>query len=322
MAVGEYPAILGHEGAGIIRRVGSAVQNKNLKEGQNVLLSFHTCRKCVHCQAGKLGNCPEMTPSNFAGTRLSDGTAPARLIDGRPARGQFFGQSSFSNLSIVPEECVIPCDLPEESLALLAPLGCGYNTGAGTVINVLKPEKWTRLAVFGVGAVGIAALLAAKAVGVETLIAVDLVESKLDNAISFGARHTINTSKQQNLVTALQAIGVDQIIDTTGVSSLIEMGIKALNHAGTFALVGLPRPEAPIQIDPLETMLACKTITGVIEGRSDPLTFLPRLIELFKEGKFPVDKLGKIYPATSIEDALRDLKRGLVSAAQRCASRH
>ncbi|OAP54228.1 hypothetical protein AYL99_11329 [Fonsecaea erecta] len=309
---GEYPAILGHEGAGIIRRVGSAVKNKALKEGQNVLLSFHTCQKCVFCQAGNWGTCPQMTPCNFTGTRLSDGSAPARLVDGRPARGQFFGHSSFSKMSIVPEDCIVPCDVAEETLALLAPLGCGYQTGAGTVLNALEPEKWTKFAVFGVGAVGVAAMLAAKAQGVETLIAVDILQNKLDMAAGFGATHLINTSEEQDLVSALQSIGVDQIIDTTGVSSLIEQGIKALNHAGTIALVGLPRPDAPIQVDPLDIMLSCKKIIGVIEGQCNPPQFLPRLIDLFQQGKFPVDKLGKIYPASSMDEALQDLKRGSV----------
>ncbi len=243
--VGEYPAILGHEGAGIIRRVGSAVKNKNLKEGQTVLLSFHACGECFYCKAGNSGKCPQMTLNNFTGTRLSDGTTPAKLMDGRPARGQFFGHSSFSKMSIVREECVIPCDLPEESLALLAPLGCGYQTGAGTVLNVLRPAKWEKFAILGIGAVGVAAMLGAKAEGVETLIAVDMLQSKLDVATSFGASHTINTTEEQDLTAALQAIGVDKIIDTTGVSALIEQGIKALNHAGTFALVGLPRSDAP-----------------------------------------------------------------------------
>ncbi|OQV09147.1 Alcohol dehydrogenase GroES-like domain-containing protein [Cladophialophora immunda] len=310
--VGDYPAILGHEGAGIVRRVGSAVKNKQLKEGQNVLLSFHTCRNCVYCKAGNWGTCPQMTACNFTGTRLSDGSAPARLVDGRPARGQFFGHSSFSKMSIVPEDCVVPCDLPEDTLALLAPLGCGYQTGAGTVLNALKPAKWTKFAVFGVGAVGVAAMLAAKAEGVETLIAVDILQSKLDMAAGFGATHLINTSEVQDLVSALKNIGVDQIIDTTGVSSLIEQGIKALSHAGTLALVGLPRPDAPIQVDPLDIMLSCKNIIGVIEGRCNPPEFLPQLIELFKQGRFPVDKLGKVYPASSIDSALKDLKRGSV----------
>lgn len=175
-------------------------------------------------------------------------------------------------MSIVPEECVVPCDLPLDELALLAPLGCGYQTGAGTVLNALKPTKHTKFAVLGVGAVGVAAMLAAKAEGAETLIAVDMLKSKLDMAVSFGATHTINTSEEHDLVSALQKIGVDQIIDTTGVSSVIEQGIKALNHAGTLALVGLPRPDAPIQVDPLDVMLACKNIIGVIEGRCNPST--------------------------------------------------
>lgn len=278
MPMGDFPAVLGHEGVGIVRRVGSAVQDKRIKEGGSVLLSFNSCRDCVHCKSGDMGTCLHMTAINFPGTRRSDGSNPARLADGRPARGQFFGQSSFSKMSIVHENSVVPCDLPASELAMLAPLGCGYQTGAGTVLNALKPTKATKLAVFGTGAVGLAALLAAKAEGVETIIAVDMMNSKLEMSTSLGATHTINTVEQKDLVAALQAVGgVDQIVDTTGVSSLIAQGIKALNHAGTLALVGVPRPDCPIEVDPLDLFLSCKSLIAVIEGRCDPAKASPDL---------------------------------------------
>jgi Zn-dependent alcohol dehydrogenase len=153
----------------------------------------------------------------------------------------------------------------------MAPLGCGYQTGAGTILNVLKPTPTTKLAIFGMGAVGFAALLAAKSLGVQEIIAVDILESKLELAQSLGATKVIDTAKDSDLSAAFAALGgADQIIETTGVAKLIVQGVKLLGHAGKMALVGVPRPGTPIEIDPLEFLLSCKTLIGVIEGQCNP----------------------------------------------------
>jgi len=279
MPVGEFPAILGHEGAGIVRRVGKNVKNKDIQAGQPVLLSFNSCRSCAHCKSGIRGNCPHMTTLNFTGTRPSDSSNPAHLLDGRPARGQFFGQSSLSKLAIVHENSVVLCHLAEDTLAMMAPLGCGYQTGAGTILNVLKPTNTTRLAIFGMGAVGFAALLAAKSLGVQHITAVDVLENKLKLAQSLGATEIINTSKYNDMNAAFVTVeGVDQIIETTGVAKLISQGVRALGHAGKLALVGVPRPDSLIEVDPLEFLLSCKTLVGVIEGQCNPsiVSAIPR----------------------------------------------
>ncbi|KAF2671834.1 NAD(P)-binding protein [Microthyrium microscopicum] len=313
MPVGGFPAVLGHEGAGVIRMVGKSVKNKSLEKGKLVLLSFNSCQKCSSCVSGLPGNCPSSTEINFAGTRKSDGSHPAKLLDGTGARGQFFGQSSFSKLAVVHENSVVPCDVSEESLAMMAPLGCGYQTGAGTVLNVLKPTPTTRLAVFGMGAVGCAALLAAKSLGVTHIIAVDILPGKLEFARSLGATETINTGDVDDICAAFAAIGgVEHIIETTGISKLIAQGIKALSHAGKMALVGVPRPDMPIDIDPLNFLMSTKTLVGVIEGQCNPPETLPQLIQLYQQGHFPIDKLGKVYDVQNIEQALEDLKAGTV----------
>ena len=286
MPVGKYPAILGHEGIGTIREIGAAVKDKSLQIGDHVILSFQSCRKCSHCKAGNMGVCPGMTDVNFTGVRLSDGTAPASLPDGTPARGQFFGQSSFSKLSIVAENSVVKCPaMTGLDLAPMSPLGCGYFTGAGTVFNVLKPRNSESIAIFGLGGVGLAALMAAKSIGMSSIVAVDVVDSKLDISTSLGATCTINSKTISDVAAAVKAVvpgGVDYIVDTTGLPKVLEAGIKALGHGGTLALVGVPRPGQIVSFDPLELLLACKRIVGVIEAASDPQKVSPTFDRFIK----------------------------------------
>lgn len=279
--VGDYPAVLGHEGAGIVRRVGSGVKDKSLQEGDLVFLSFSSCQteSCAPCSEGRNGFCNKMTPINFAGARgLSAAESPISFPGGKgPIRGQFFGQSSMSKLAVVDERSVVKSPstsgITIEDMAVLAPLGCGYLTGAGTVFNVLKPKPTSRFAVFGMGAVGLAALMAARALGVENVIAVDIVDAKLELAKSLGASHTLNTKGVSDLAQGLLDMfpgGVDCIIDTTGVVPLLEAAVKALGHEGTLAIVGVARAGSSLTIDPLALMMDCKRIVGVIEGCAKP----------------------------------------------------
>lgn len=276
--VGDYPAVLGHEGAGIVRRIGKSVKGNSLKEGDLVFLSFTTCDNCRPCQEGRKGFCRNFTALNFAGVRgISAADSPISSPEGQPIRGQFFGQSSMSKLAIVPETSVVKCPasagIMEAELAPLAPLGCGYLTGAGTVLNVLQPKPADRLVVLGMGAVGLAAMMAARALGVETVVAVDIVDTKLELATSLGATHTLNTRHTADLAGGLHEIfpeGVDQIIDTTGVVPLLQSSVEALGHAGTLVIVGVAPGGASLNIEPLEFMINCKRIIGAIEGSANP----------------------------------------------------
>ncbi|OPB39093.1 hypothetical protein A0O28_0047980 [Trichoderma guizhouense] len=169
--------------------------------------------------------------------------------------------------------------------------------------------------IVGMGAVGFAALMAARALGVAQIIAVDIVDEKLQIATSLGATHTINSSAFQDINEGLRSIfpdGVDMIIEATGIAILAEASVKALAHGGTLALVGALPPEADLKINGLDVLTSCKKIVGVIEGSSNPHEMIPRLVELYKQGKFPVDKLSKVYPAEQLDQALEDLKTGKV----------
>lgn len=275
MPIGDYPVVLGHEGLGVVRWIGSAVADKSLTLGDTVILSFHTCQNCKSCKASQCGGCPDMTNINFLSTaRKGPGQkSPISLPDGRSVHGQFFGQSSLSKLAVVTEKCLIKLDAHPEELKYLAPMGCGYLTGAATVINVLQPQAEDSVVVLGLGAVGCAAILAAKALGVKHIVALDILDTKLNLAFSLGATNTVNTSTQPDLEGSLRAIlpnGADKIIDTTGSAGLLETAIQCLGHGGTLALVGVPPANATLNINALDLLLSCKRVTGVIEGLCDP----------------------------------------------------
>lgn len=275
MPVGRYPAVLGHEGVGTVLYVGSDVRNKSIAPGDTVLLSFHACAECKTCLDGRWGACPTSKEINFVkhARRGPGAKSPISLPDGTEVHGQFFGQSSLSKVAVVTEKSVVKVDASADELPHLAPLACGYLTGAGTVLNVLKPQPGDSVAVLGVGAVGLAALLAAKTLGAGQIVAVDIRESKLQAASSLGATHTINTAHAPDLESALRHVlpgGVDRIIDTTGVAKLLEASVRALAHDGVLALVGIPPPTASLQLNPLEFLVGSKRMVGVVEGDANP----------------------------------------------------
>lgn len=261
-----------------MRRVGSGVKDKTLAEGDQVFLSFTTCERCHSCQEGRLGFCRQFMPLNFAGVRgISAADSPISTKDGRPIRGQFFGQSSMGKLAIVPEASIVKSpaglEITDADMGFLSPLGCGYLTGAGTVMNILKPRPSDSLVVLGMGAVGLSAMLVARAQGVKNIVAVDIVDAKLELATSLGASHILNTKTTPDLAQGLREMfseGVDHVIDTTGVAPLLESSVKALGHEGTLVIVGVARAGSALNIDPLDLMVNCKRVVGAIEGSSNP----------------------------------------------------
>ncbi|KAL4908532.1 hypothetical protein BDW74DRAFT_175214 [Aspergillus multicolor] len=320
MPVGSFPAVLGHEGCGTIRALGSNMANKSLAPGDQVFLSFRTCTACAPCLAGQGGACVQSQELSFLRARLdASKPSPISLTDGTPVHGQFFGQSSFSKMAVVSERSVVKCDLPIEDAELgpLAPMGCGYLTGAGTVVNVLKPRIESSMVILGMGAVGIAALLGARALGVTNIVAVDIVDEKLELAMELGAAHVVNTLKDEDadLAAAVRRYlpsGADFIIDTTGVGKVLQAALGALGIGGTFTLIGAMPPDTELKVNALDILTGCKKIIGVIEAWSDPQQIVPLLVQWYKEGKFPIDRIVKIYPATEMNRALEDLKAGKV----------
>lgn len=302
------PGILGHEGAGIIDEVGDNVTN--LTKGDHVVLSFASCHQCDHCLEGHPFVCEEFNLLNFGG-KLSDQHTPYTLND--QSLSVFFGQSSFSEYVNVKAENIVKVDAdPTVDLALLGPLGCGIQTGAGTVINHLQPKAGESIIIFGTGAVGLSAIMAAKAVGATPIIAIDIHDHRLKLAKELGATHIIN-SQQIALAPAITEIvgkGASFAVETTGVPIVVKDAVASIKPLGKVAIVGFTGDVTfNIQND---IMAEGKTLVGVIEGDSVPQTFIPKLIKLYKQGLFPFDRLIKFYPLSEINQAFADSASGKV----------
>ncbi|KAF2494653.1 zinc-binding alcohol dehydrogenase [Lophium mytilinum] len=309
------PYILGHEGAGTILEVGSDLTSK-LSPGDFVLLSFNHCGACNSCSSAHPAYCQNFIPYNMGGRRLTDGTffyTTQDETDPSHVLGGFFGQSSFASHAIVQENSIIK--VPKDTnLALLAPLGCGIQTGAGCVINTLDVKKGSSIAIFGAGAVGLSALIAAKNIGASPIIAVDLVESRLDLAKELGATHVFK-GDDKNLAEEIRKLttttgGVQYAIDATGVVPVIEMMIDVLGILGKAATVGVTGMNKKIAVDATNLMTQGKTYVGCTEGDSNPPEFIPYLVGEIAEGRFPLEKLVKTYPVADYQTALEDMRSG------------
>lgn len=302
------PAVLGDEGAGVVEAVGSAV--RSLSIGDHVVLGFNSCGHCQHCRAGRPSSCQDFFGHNFGGYRPDGSTSIS--WDGQPAAGWFFGQSSFAACVHVPERIAVkvPTDAPIE---LLGPLGCGLMTGAGAVLQVLRPRPGDSFAVFGTGAVGLAGLLAAKASGATTIIAVDVSAHRLDLASELGATHTVN-SAETDPTSCIRAItdgdGVEYAFDAVGVSDVFVQMTESLATRGHGALAGAPPPGDRAGVDIGSLLFTQQRLSMVVEGAAVPHEFIPRLVRLYQAGLFPFDRMIKTYPLTEINTALADAENG------------
>lgn len=300
------PCVLGHEGAGVVSKVGSAVSK--VKPGDHVVLSFASCGQCDHCLAGHPAYCREFGVRNFSGIRA--GRSAHVSASGEHVTGAFFGQSSFASYALAHQRNVVKVD-EDVPLKALGPLGCGIQTGAGAVLNSLKPAAGSSLAIFGGGSVGLAALLAARVAGCATIIVVDLVESRLQLARELGATHMVN-AKEQDAVAEIRRItgdGVQFSVECTGVPRVVRQAVDVLGPLGVCGVIGAAPAGAEVALD-INSLLAGKTVRGIIEGDSNPDEFIPRLVALWKQGEFPFDKLISYYPLNDINRAVHDSERG------------
>jgi aryl-alcohol dehydrogenase len=304
------PAVLGHEGAGVVQAVGPGVSKFTI--GDRVLLSYDYCATCDQCRMARAGYCRNFVPYNF-GARRADGSTPLHC-DGADIGGRFFGQSCFATHCIASERNAVkaPDDLP---LHRLAPLGCGLQTGAGTVLNALRPEGGSSLVVFGCGAVGLAAVMAAAVVGCRPLIAVDLRKDRLELARTMGASDAVDASAGDP-VAAVRAItggrGVDYAVEATGVPKVMRQAADVLGPRGTCGVIGAAPIGAEVSLDAVHLLMSGMAIRGVIEGESIPDIFIPRLIELHRQGRFPMERMMRTYPFERINEAMDAAERGEV----------
>ena len=227
-----------------------------------------------------------------------------------PVNGYFFCQSSFATHAIGLERSVvrIPKDAP---LDIMGPLGCGVQTGAGAILNDFKLQPDQTLAVFGVGALGLSAVMAAHIVGAKRIIAIDRHQHRIDLARELGAHEGLLAGEGDLMERILQLCpgGVDVALDTTGALPVMRQAVDCLAPRGEAGFVSSPWDGSELSID-LRRLLQGRRIRGIIEGDSDPDVFIPQLVEYWRQGVFPFDKLIRFYNFDEIEKAFHDSEAG------------
>ncbi|KAF2139231.1 uncharacterized protein K452DRAFT_73837 [Aplosporella prunicola CBS 121167] len=301
-----YPRVLGHEGAGYVRQVGSAVTAA--QPGDPVFLSFSYCGSCHVCKTGPPSHCKNNFALNFIGEPvfISNGASDADI------GGRFFGQSSLARHTIVSEASIVNAKdlgLSREELKLLAPLGCGLQTGGGTVVNVAKAGEEDAVAVVGMGGVGLAAVMAAKVQGCKTIIGLDRVEARLELAKTLGATHVINTSSiplsevVARVFAATDGIGASVSIDTSAHPPLVAAQIEYTAFMGKIIQVGTGMPDSNLAIHMQSFMVSGRQYFGAVQGHSRARDFMPQIVGWWRDGRFPIEKLVRFFDVAEFKEA-------------------
>jgi S-(hydroxymethyl)glutathione dehydrogenase/alcohol dehydrogenase len=309
------PAILGHEGAGVVAAVGAGVAS--VRPGDHVVPLWRiACGECEYCTDARPALCPAGLEVRRTG-RLPDGTTRFRL--GGEELKHFAGVSSFSEYSVIPEKGVlaIPKDIPLEKAALL---GCAVITGIGAAIHAAKVRPGSRVAVIGAGGVGLNVVQGASLAGAEQIIAVDLLESKLAHARRFGATHAVLASKGTDPVAAVRELtggrGVDFAFDVVGLPETVRQAYEVLAKRGVAVAVGIPANQAEVSVPIMGLVYDEKVLTGSLYGSSRPRLDIPRLVALYRARKLKLDELlSRSWPLDQINEAYGALERGEVARA-------
>lgn len=300
------PSVFGHEGAGVVEKVGARVTK--VKPGDHVVLAWDYCGECTSCKAGQVLYCLNFFLHNFHGARPDD-TATLHKGD-QVIHGCFFRQSSFADFALAHERNVVkvPEDVP---LEILGPMGCGVMTGAGAVMNALQPRPGSSIAVFGAGTVGMSAILAAVVTGCTTIIAVDINPDRLEMAEELGATHTVNAAEVDpvEVIRDMTGGGAQFSLECVGNPKVLRQAVDVLPRLGVCGLLGVVPPGTEVGLD-MDLLMNGRAVRGVLGGDAIPDLFIPRLIELYSQGRFPFDRLIEFYPFDEINQAVEDMEKG------------
>jgi aryl-alcohol dehydrogenase len=303
------PMILGHEGAGVVEQVGRNVTT--VAVGDHVVMTYMYCGLCAPCATGHPAHCANMGPLNFGGGRM-DGSSSACDHHGGELHDHFFGQSSFATHAIASELNVVKVPKDVE-LELLGPLGCGIQTGAGAVLNAMKVHAGSSFAAFGTGAVGLAAIMAARVAGATKIIAVDVNPARLQLALELGATHAVN-SRETDPVAKIRELtggGADFTLECSGRAAVLRQAIDSVGLLGTCGIVGATPEGTEASFNVNDVMIPGRRIMGIVQGDVVSRTFIPELIELYRQGRFPFDRLVKFYPFDQVNQAMADSEAGV-----------
>ncbi len=305
------PGVLGHEGSGVVESIGEGVSY--VEVGDHVIMGWPYCGQCRNCLRGEHRYCARVGEALCGGRRLHGpdaGTTAYHRADGSPLSGHFFGQSSFASYSLAHESALVKVD-KDLPLELLGPLACGITTGAGAVFNTVKPAAGDAVVVFGAGAVGLAAVMAAVNTPAAIIIAVDLHDSRLELATEFGATHVINSGAEDPIARVLEICGgpADFVIDCTGSVKLIEKQAEAVGMLGALILIGGAPAGAEFSLDHMRTLFG-QRVVGTLGGSGMSRELIPALLALYRQGRFPFDRLVRTYGFDDLDQAIADAHAG------------
>lgn len=294
----------------MIERVGRGVEGLSVND--HVILTFSSCGKCPSCRHEKPFCCINSRDMNFGGRRV-DGTKPVRW-NGQEISSNFFGQSSFCNPAIVQAHCCVRVN-PTYPLHCLAALGCGIQTGAGAIFNIVAAHrpKVKSVAIFGLGGVGCAAVMAAKIARIPKIIAVDIQQKRLELVRELGATHTIDSSAtdvQEELLKLGEGLGPDAALECTGVAAVVRLVVQIVGPGGLAVSIGAPGRDVEVTINVTKHIRSCLTYRGTHEGDSNPSHFIPLLVEHWAEGRLPLEKIQSFYSAGQINEAVEAMQTG------------
>ena len=296
------PTVLGHEGAGIVQEVGPGVTD--LASGDHVILSFvPACGQCIACQRGQ---------SYLCGRSMEIAISPHFMIDGNPVGG-FTGLGTFAEELIISEDCLVKVD-NDVPLDVVSLVGCGVTTGVGAAINTAQVSPGSSVVVFGCGGVGISAIQGARIAGAAEILAVDMVESKLDQAKHFGATHVCTPDSLDQLKTEITAgEGFDYALECIGNPATIRATFDAARRGGTAVVVGVGRLEQQVTFNAFELFYTDKNLRGSMYGSANVRTFMPKLLRLWKAGKLDLESMiSRRIQIDEINDAFSAMQEGKV----------
>lgn len=302
------PMALGHEASGVVKEVGEGVTD--LQPGDHVVLVFvPSCGECIPCKEGRPNLCEKGAVSNTKGTLLN---GEIRMHKDGEEILHHLGLSAFSEHVVVSKNSLVKVDktIPFEQVALF---GCAIITGVGAVVNTANIKMGSTVAIVGLGGIGLSALLGAVACGASRIIAIDINDTKLDKAKEFGATDVFN-AKDPNVVELVKEAtngGVDYAFETAGVVKAMEVAYAITKRGGTTVTTGLPHPEHHFSFPHVSLTAEEKTIKGSYVGSCVPNRDIPRFMELFRQGRLPVNKLvAKFISLDEINEGFDLLSKG------------
>jgi len=306
------PCVLGHEGAGVVEAVGEGVTT--VAPGDHVVLLFRpNCGHCEFCSQGRPALC--WMAAQFRNTgRMLDGTS--RLSRGGQEIKHFLGVSCFAERTVVPEQGVvpIPSEVPMDVAALV---GCAVMTGVGAVMNTARVNPGAAVLVIGAGGIGLNCVMGAALVGAQPIIVADTVDSKLETAMDFGATHVVN-ARTHDLVEGVRELtngeGVDFSFEAIGSPRAMTQAFDSVRRGGTATVVGIAPTGSETSVNAGELVYMEKTLRGSYYGSTRPQADMPRLLQLFKAGKLPIDRMiSRRYPLDRVNEAYEALLAGEVA---------